>query len=1200
MLDPHACSPGLAFRCWQGAIRSAGAEAKARRAFFLLGASLVAYAVLPTAAIAQNECGPPPPGGGTVTCPPSGNPYPVGINYDPVVQDLTVVLQPGAVVTGGVEMGSAVPAVDLSLQAGAGTQISSSASGREGVDLQSTTGTVTIDVASVSTTGLRAEGIQARTGSGAVTIESGTVSTRGDGSDGILAETTSGAIVITSGSVTTTGNTFLGQPGVIAAGAHGIEAISGSGSITIDSTIVTTSGSEAIGIRAETTSGAIDITSGTITTQDGEGIDAESVDGDITIESGSITTVGGLFSHGIIAQTDTGDIVIDSGAVSVGHGVGLFAIAGSGNITITSDEVTVTGSGAGINASGDYYTGGDISVTSGSVVTHGFFATGIDADSRGAVSVVSGSITTTGERAIGIEAASWNGGVTIVSGAVHTSGRDSRGIKVNAYNQAEIDITSGTVTTLGDNGDAIVAVGDQDITITSTSISTQGHRSNGIYAYNFENGNIVVTSGAISIAGDTQNVPYGGSHGMELHANRGSVTVTSNTIATRGAGSHGIFATTNAGAINITSGTVTTAGAGAIGISAATGPGSTTPAASSAGAVLLGAEGPGNAAPVALAPDISITSTSVTTTGADAIGISATAQDGDIHVESGTVNTSGANATGIRAQSQSGGVTIDATALNVTGAGADAILVSSGTTSNLIIRGLVRSANGFAIQANGGAATVATVAGGTIQGRIDLTAGNDVVNNAGTFNAIGTSDFGAGADVFNNTGTTRSTGGAAVFGGLETFNNSGLIDFGDGTADDRLSVGNFNGLTGSRLTIDVNFTAGVADVLVTGVATGSTTITVNGIGAQFGYTTGILLVDASAGTASSAFSLSGGNISNGYITTGLIFEPSTFNFLLVNAPGQRVFETAMVGGMTLDLWHLGADAVETQLETARAPSNGGSPVGNLASGGRFGGWIQALAGDTEREATQSFTSGGAATIFDVSYEQNFQGLQAGFDHQSGPVIFGVNFGIAQSDSQFETSPSTIEMESKNLGAYAAFTSGNFYFNMLAKVDWINLETDPGAGLAARFDAMSYGIRGVAGLRFDFGQFFAEPSVSLSWVTSDIDDYSSGGATISFDSATSLRGTAGLRLGGAFQTRGGGVISPFAGLRLIEEFSGDNANDFFLGTTLNLAEEGPDTHGEASAGLTYRSDSVEAFIRGELDFGEDVEGRTVRAGIRIRF
>src|SRR5688500_18320727 len=42
---------------------------------------------------AADECGPPPAGGGTVSCSSAGNPYPGGITYDPVVEDLTVVFQ---------------------------------------------------------------------------------------------------------------------------------------------------------------------------------------------------------------------------------------------------------------------------------------------------------------------------------------------------------------------------------------------------------------------------------------------------------------------------------------------------------------------------------------------------------------------------------------------------------------------------------------------------------------------------------------------------------------------------------------------------------------------------------------------------------------------------------------------------------------------------------------------------------------------------------------------------------------------------------------------------------------------------------------------------------------------------------------------------------------------------------------------------
>ncbi|HEX8364481.1 MAG TPA: autotransporter domain-containing protein [Allosphingosinicella sp.] len=1339
-------------------------------------------------------------------------------------------------------------------------------------------GDIVIESGTMTTVGENSDGIEA-IGTSDITITSTSVSTQGDRSAGISAYSErDGAIAITSGSATTTGDTILQQPNILFGNAHGIEANSTTGSITIDSTTVSTSGSEAIGIFAESTSGAIDITSGTVTTADGEGIDAESVSGNVTVESGSVTTTGGLFSHGIIVETDTGNIVIDSGSVSVGHGVGVFAITQSGNITIDSGAVTVTGSGAGINASGEYYTGGDIDITSGTVVTNAFFATGIDADSRGTVSIDSTSVTTTGQRAIGIEAASWNGGVTIESGAVSTAGRDSRGIKVNAYNDAAIDITSGSVTTLGDNGDGIVAVGDEEIRIASTTVSTTGHRSAGIYAYNFYDGNIIVTSGSVTTRGNSEDVPYGGSHGIELQANDGSITLTSTNVRTEGTGSLGIRTTTNAGAINITSGTVTTLGSGATGIFAQTGPGSTVPELpdeEEEEAIAPPAQ-PAAVAPVAVPPDISITSGTVTTSGADARGIEALTFDGDIHIQStsvttagtdsdgiyaqvdlndpgpgsitiasgtvrtagddstaihawapngdvtitstlaettgnrsrgiftatnsgdvvitsgtvttqgatisegiiaqsdtgtvtvtsqsvtigggtapnttnraivaltrgdgdvlvtsgsvvtsglnapginatsatgdvsvtstsittngasspglqaqagfeeetgsvvvnsgsittvgnssralfasaavdatvtsanvttsgtdsvgiiafvtsgdlsitsgnvttsgsnadaiianrgtiaitstGTVTTTGADADGITATTQDGPVTIDANAVNVSGAGSNAIVINSAAASSVTIRGLTRSSQAFTVQADGGPATIGIVSGGTLRGRVDLTEGADRINNAGTFDAIGTSLFGGGADIFNNSGVTRSVNGAAVLTGVDTFNSTGRIEMNDGAAGDRLTIGGtYNGQTGARLAIDVDFNAQTADVLVTGLATGTTAIEATAIGqSQGGFgSTGILLVDAAAGTQSSAFSLAGGQAttSNAYVTSGLVFDAANFDFLLFNSANQPVFETALFGEMFTDLWYRSADAVAAQLDAARGGGNQGGTNGasELMAGGRLGGWVQILGGERDREASQTF----AGTVFDVSYEQDYQGVQGGIDHQTGPVIFGITFGIGRSEAAFETSFDTLEFETMNAGAYAEIGAGSFFANLLAKVDWIDAETDPGPGLATEFDATAIGIRGQAGFRFPFGRMWAEPSVSLTWTDTSIDDFTSGGATVSFEDATSLRGALGLRVGGDLPA-GTGTLSPFIGIQGIDEFEGDGRNDFTFGSTLALEQQAPGTYARASAGLTYRTGSIEAFVRGELDFGGETDGRMARAGLRLRF
>ena len=238
--------------------------------------------------------------------------------------------------------------------------------------------------------------------------------------------------------------------------------------------------------------------------------------------------------------------------------------------------------------------------------------------------------------------------------------------------------------------------------------------------------------------------------------------------------------------------------------------------------------------------------------------------------------------------------------------------------------------------------------------------------------------------------------------------------------------------------------------------------------------------------------------------------------------------------------------------------------------------------------------------FDLSYQQSYEGVQAGFDHQRGPVIFGLTFGAGRSDVEFDTSPSALDMDSLNLGAYATFRTGGFFANALAKVDWIDIDSNPGAGLAAQFDAASYGVRGVAGYRFDFGQLFAEPTVSLSWVNTDVDDYTAGGASITFEDYTSFRGTAGLRIGGHFDWAANGTFSPFVGLRAIEEFNGDLENTFTLGNTIGLLEDAPGTWGEISAGAVFVVGTLEAFVRGEAEFGGEVEGLMGRAGVRLRF
>jgi hypothetical protein len=857
-----------------------------------------------------------------------------------------------------------------------------------------------------------------------------------------------------------------------------------------------------------------------------------------------------------------------------------------GNILVTSTgAVSTTGNASdGI----DTFTAfGNITINSnGTITTTGTSSTGIEAQAYedGDIQITStAAITTSGATSNGIYAYAEAGNVQITSSAaINTSGNGSDGIGAFT-NVGNVQVSSSAaIRTTGSNAYGIFAIGSGNVAITSTSVTTTGANSIGIAALQSGPGILSHTIRTVSNAG--ANAP-----GIFVRS-AGNATVNSTTVTTTGAGSTGIDARATTGTVSVTSGTVSATGTGSAGI-IAIGSGNTSVTSTtvtSSGTGILAQSTAGTA---------TVTSGNVTTSGASATGIVASATGAATVTSSGTVTT--ANGHGIVATSNGGAVSVDANNVNVTGGGANAIAVTSATTSTVTIRGLVTSAGGLAIQADVGAATVGILASGTVRGRIDLTDNADTVNNAGRFEAAGDSAFGAGTDIFNKSGLVTTISGAARFLAHETFNNlaTGRIDMRDGAVGDTLTVGNYIGTSGSRLQLDANLATNLADVLITGVATGSTILDVNLLGNAILNTTGTLVVDATAGTSATAFTLAGGITNNPFIALNLLFDAPNNNFLLVGNPQQPVFETIEQGEMVTNFWYDSADAITAQLEAAR---DGLAPAGtvqtnNLTGDGRFGGWVQGVAGNTDREATNAFGN----SVFDTSYQQDYLGVQAGLDYQSGGTILGVSFGYGKSDAEFDVTFNRVEMTGYNLGAYAAFQSGGFFFNAIAKIDWVDVDSTPGAGLLAEFDANVWGLRGTMGYRFNTGNVFIEPSVTLSYVNADIDDYTVGGATVVFDDIESFRGAAGIRIGGEFRS-GNGTWSPFVGAFAVEEFSGDNRANFTLGQTIGLAQDAPGTWGELQAGINYSTGRLEIFARGELDFGGEREGLSGRAGVRLLF
>lgn len=600
------------------------------------------------------------------------------------------------------------------------------------------------------------------------------------------------------------------------------------------------------------------------------------------------------------------------------------------------------------------------------------------------------------------------------------------------------------------------------------------------------------------------------------------------------------------------------------------------------------------------AGSINLSTAALSSTGA-APAISATTTSGAVVVNANG-NVTSSSGTGINVASGS-------TALVTIGAGtttSGAVNGINSTTfggSTIMNAGVIRSTGGFAIEANGGAASITNT--GILIGRIDLTGNADTFANnaAGRFTAVGTSDFGLGNDSFNNAGVLTAFS-SATFNGLENYTNTGLIELRDGVADDLLTFTGttFTGGPGSQLGLDVSFATNSADRLVIGTAAGSTTLRLNGVApgtAPLLNLDGILVVDANSAAASN-FQL-GGVTDFGFTRLNLVFDAATSNFRVLTVPDTEVFETGHYGVGMSNAWNQSGDAWSARMTELRDVVFTGleeRPDG-------FEMWAQGYAGSEGQNQVRSFDFGGAQTTFDLSYDQEFQGFQFGGDVQRSmgraTLVFGLTGGVINSVQEF-ASGNAFKLEGGNLGAYAGLYASGFFLNGLAKADRYEATVfSSTAFFREETEATTIGAKAEAGYRIGSGGLFVEPVVTLAYTASDLDDLSVPGGTFTFEDDQSLRSETGARIGGDLAT-GSSRIQPFIGVFAVQQFEGQNTVVFNSGlTAVRVENVEPDTYGKVSVGFNLlEQNGVNLFIRGDAAFAGEADGGSVRIAARWSF
>ena len=886
--------------------------------------------------------------------------------------------------------------------------------------------------------------------------------------------------------------------------------------------------------------------------QAGAAINALSVGGVLTIESmgntiragavGISATGGGMSERAVVINSTGGAIdAADYGIIAQGIGSGSVTIGQGQGITTPislAPAPIFTASGIWAIATDS----GAINVRTGAGGTIDGGSTGIETTARTGLTTIDIGAAIGGSVAPtgnGVIAVTEGGGVTINNTAAITAGFNAIGARVVGRFGLAGDITVSSSANLTARQPVIMAI---------------TNAGSGTINYSLTGANTVRSTSA-------------GPAILAISAT-GGINIGSATNSTIVSAGQAVAATSRGGAININLAGVTT---GSVAATVEVGAGS-----------------------------INISAAAVSSTGA-APAISATTTSGDVVVNANG-NVTSSSGTGINVAT--GGRSLVTIGVgSTTSGGVNGINSTAVGGSTITNAGVISSTAGFAIDANGGAASINNT--GIVNGRIDLTGNADSFANnaAGRFNAVGTSNFGLGNDSFNNAGVLTALS-SATFDGLENFTNTSLIDLRDGVADDILTLTGtaFTGGLGSQLGLDVSFATNSADRLVIGTAAGSTTLLLSRTApgtAPLLNLNGILVVDANSAAASN-FQL-GGVTDFGFTRLNLAFDAATSNFRVLTAPDTEVFETSRYGVGMSNAWNQSGDAWSARMTELRDVAFTGleeRPDG-------FEMWAQGYAGSEGQNQVRSFNLGGTPTTFDLSYDQEFQGFQFGGDVQRSmgwaTMVFGLTGGVINSEQEF-ASGNSFALQGGNLGAYAGLYAGGFFLNGVVKADRYEATVfSSTAFFREEADATTVGAKAEAGYRIGLGGFFVEPLVTLASTDSDRDDLSVPGGTFTFDDNQSLRGEAGIRIGGDF-AMGPSRVQPFIGVFAVEEFEGQNTAVFNSGpTAVRLEDVEPDSYGKVSVGLNLlEQNGVNLFIRGDAAFGGEADGGFVRLGARWSF
>ena len=568
---------------------------------------------------------------------------------------------------------------------------------------------------------------------------------------------------------------------------------------------------------------------------------------------------------------------------------------------------------------------------------------------------------------------------------------------------------------------------------------------------------------------------------------------------------------------------------------------------------------------------------------------------------------------------------------------------NSASSVTVINTGKIGASSDLAISV-AGAGTAQVFNAGTVTGYVILTDQNDLFINqsGGVFEARQTSEFNDGNDLLLNQagGTVQAANDAAAathtrFVGLETFRNRGLISMIDGQAGDRFTISNTLGGTnlnfqgGGTLGLDVflDGPTSPADVFtIEGNVSGVTTLVVNNTNPGGGTFNpqGIPVIFATGNTPNPNGFFLPQPIDTGFVDYDLFFVNTGSGFWeLRSFVGGGAHLLPQLATAAQDIWHQGSNTwfdrtadLRVSLAGGAAPTaynpNGGT---SLEANGAYpltpAVWARGSGGWLDRDDNARTTAYGRNYTFDLDRDLETIDFQVGIDMgsydvfgQGDALVFGVLGGFVHGNLDYDAIVRSFNFNGGQVGAYATYLNGGLFVDTLLNVHLYELSTAT-RGFPSSLNANTVGLRTDTGYRFGSftGGAFLEPLATIEVMWADIDGFSLGGNTVSFNDEANVRGRLGLRAGTTMNAWEGTLMEPFVIGSLWSNLSDNNAATLVSnGTTFRFNDELEDVWGEISAGVNFfnLSQTTAVFAKLDVTLGDDVSGVGGKAGMRVNW